>query len=106
LAKIEIHGPGRRRFKLATNLQWERNLEIMFEAALREIFDRWKRKYDPQSVFAVWAEIFGSEGFRPHFQKVGWKIDLTIQEALEDLDDYCQEIENKIRFTSRSWPSG
>ena len=82
---------------MVINLQWERNLEKMFEAVLRENFDRWSRKYDHQSVFAVWAEMVGSKGLRPHFRKVGWKIDMTIQEALEAFDDYCQEIEDKFR---------
>ncbi len=38
----------------------------------------------------------GREGFRPHFRKVGWKVDMTIQAALKAFDDYCQEIENEI----------
>ena len=82
---------------MAINLQWERNLEKMFEAVLRENFDRLSRKYDHQSVLEVWAEMVGAEGKRPQFRKVGWTREMTIQAALEAFDDFCQEIENKIR---------
>jgi len=34
----------------------------MFEAVLKENFDRWSRKYEHQRVFEVWAEMVGSEG--------------------------------------------
>ncbi len=81
---------------MTINLQWERSLEKMFEAALKEKFDRWSKKYDRRNVFEVWAEMVGREGFRPHFRKVGWKVDMTIQAALEAFDGYCQEIENMI----------
>jgi len=81
---------------LVINLQWERNLEKMFEAVFWEKFDRWTRKYDHQTVLKVWAEMISSEGFRSHFRKGGWKVDITIRAALEVFDDYCQEIENKI----------
>ncbi len=82
---------------MSINLQWERSLEKMFKAALKEKFDRWSKEYDRQNVFEVWTEMAGRERFRPHFRKVGWKIDMTIKEAFEALDDYCEEIENEIR---------
>jgi hypothetical protein len=81
---------------LVINLQWERNLEKMFEVMLKDNFDHWSRKYDHQIVFEVWAEMMGSEGLRSHFRKVGWKVDMTIQAALEAFDDYGQQIENAI----------
>ena len=82
---------------MAINLQREQNLEKMFEAVLKEKFDRFSRKYDHQVVFEIWIKMLGSEGFRPHLKKVGWKIDMTLQEALERFDDYCLKVEREIR---------
>jgi hypothetical protein len=93
----ENGGPERRESSLIINLEWERNLEKMFRALIKEKFDQWNKQYNPDQVFKVWAETMGSEKIRPHFRKVGWRVDMTIQEALKTLDDYCQEIEERIR---------
>ena len=82
---------------MVINLEWERSLEKMFRALIKEKFDRWNKQYDPDNVFRVWAEIMGSEDSRPHFRKVGWRVEMTIQEALESLEVYCQGIEERIR---------
>lgn len=79
------------------NLEWERNLEKMFAALLKEKFNQWSNRYDPKEVFKVWAETMESNDCRSQFKRVGWKTDLTIREALEKFDAYCQGIEKKIR---------
>jgi hypothetical protein len=40
--------------------------------------------------------MVGSEGLKSHFRKLGWKVDMTIQSALEAFDDYREQIENTI----------
>lgn len=55
---------------------------LMFRAGMKEKFDRWNKKYAPDDVFKVWVEMVGGDKFRFHFRKVGWKVDMTIKEAL------------------------
>jgi hypothetical protein len=45
----------------------------------------------------VWAQQTGSIGLKGHFKKVGWKLDLTMREALENLDGYANNIEELIQ---------
>lgn len=78
------------------NLQWERNLQKMFDAVLKDKFDHWNRKYGHKNVFPVWAEMMGNQKPRFYFRKAGWKLEMTIKEALEALEEYCREIEEKI----------
>ena len=77
----------------------ERLTERMFQAALKEKFSQLARKYDSELVFKVWAEveIAKCERVEPYFSKWGWNPKMTIMEALDSLDGYCDSIEAMIR---------
>jgi len=80
-------------------LQPERDklIEEMFQAAMKEKFSQFARKYDPKIVFEIWTETVGRRGMNRYFQKCGWKPEMTIQEALDGLDHCCELIEALIR---------
>ena len=79
------------------NLEKERLIEKIFIAALKELFSQFYRKYDQESVFAVWAEIMTSRGFNDYLNKWRWEPRITIAEALDSLEGYCHSIEGMIR---------
>ena len=70
-------------------------LEKMFEAALKEKFSQFARKYDQELLLKVWTEIAGS-GNR-NFRKWQWKPETTITEALDTFERYCASVEEMIR---------
>ena len=80
---------------MKTNQERERILEKMFDAALKETFSRFTRKYDRELVLKIWTEIAGS-GNR-NFRKWKWKPETTISEALTTFEVYCASIERKIQ---------
>lgn len=82
---------------MVVNLEWERILEKMVTAALKEKFSFWNRKYGQMTVTKVWAKKMGDEGSKNHTRRLGWTLDMTLREALEKLDDYGNEIEDRIR---------
>lgn len=82
---------------MVVNLEWERILEKMVTAALKEKFSFWNRKYGQMTVTKVWAEIIGDKGSKNHAGRLGWTLDMTLREALDRLDDYGNEIEDLIR---------
>jgi len=82
---------------MASRQDTEKLIEEMFQAALKEKFSQFARKYDPQIVFEVWTEIMGKEGNSFYFQKCGWIAEMTIQKALDGLDGCCDSIEASIQ---------
>lgn len=75
----------------------KRVIERIFHAALKEKFAQFARKYDPQVVFKVWAEVMAYPIDRGYFSKWEWKPWMTITEALECLDGCCDSIETLIQ---------
>ena len=82
---------------LKNDLQKDKLIEKMFDAALKEKFSQLGRKYKWELVLKVWAEIARCQGSKPYFNKGGWKPEMTIMEALDCLDRYCDSIEAMIQ---------
>lgn len=75
-----------------------RLIERMFDAALKEKFAQLARKYDSEVVFKVWAEmeIARCNRAEPSLGNCGWNPEMTIMEALDCLDRYCDSIEAMV----------
>ena len=71
-------------------------IDKMFEAALKEKFSELARKYDPGLVFEIWTKIIRGGGIQGRFPKKEWDRNMTIEQALDCLDDYCKMIESFI----------
>jgi hypothetical protein len=72
-------------------------IEKMFDAALKEKISRMARKYDHNLVFEFWTHIVKSDGVKIYFSKWEWKPEMTLGQALDSLDGYCDSIEAMIR---------
>ena len=81
---------------LKNDLQKDKLIEKMFDAALKEKFSQLGRKYKWEPVLKVWAEIARWQGSRSYFNKEVWKPEMTIMEALDCLDRCCDSIEAMI----------
>jgi hypothetical protein len=71
-------------------------IDKMFEAALKEKFTHLASKYDPRLVFEIWTQIVRGGGIQGHFPKKEWNRNMTIEQALDCLDEYCKMIESFI----------
>ena len=78
------------------NIERERMISKMFDAALKEKFSHFYRKYDPQSVFEAWLRIVKQEGVRIYFARWAWTRNTTIDQALDQMDDYLAFIESSL----------
>jgi hypothetical protein len=72
-------------------------LDKMFDAAMKERFSELARKYDSGLVFEVWTQIAKGGGVKKYFRKGEWEPQMTIEQALALLDDYCDLIESLIQ---------
>jgi len=79
------------------NIERERLISKMFDAALKEKFSHFYRKYDPQSVFEAWLRIVKHEGVRIYFARWAWTRNTTIDQALDQMDDYLAFIESSLQ---------
>jgi len=68
----------------------------MFEAALKEKFSHLASKNDPHLVFEIWTQIIRGGGIQGRFPQKEWDGNMTIEQALDSLDDYCKMIESSI----------
>ncbi len=75
----------------------QRVIQKMFDAALKKKISQMARKYDHNLVFEFWTHIVKNAGAKNHFSKWEWKPEMTIGQALDCLDDYCDSIEGMIR---------
>jgi len=71
-------------------------IDKMFEAALKEKFSELKRKYEPDLVFDIWAQLLRIGGIKALLEKKEWDEKMTIEEALDCLDGYSVLIESLI----------
>jgi transcriptional regulator of heat shock response len=71
-------------------------LDKMFEAALKEKFSELKRRYEPDLVFEIWAQLLQMGGIKALLDKKEWDEKMTIKEALDCLDGYAVLIESFI----------
>ncbi len=76
-----------------------RLISKMFDAALKEKFSQFYRKYDPQTVFETWLRIVKHEGVKIYFARWGWTRNTTIDQALNQMDDYLAFIESSLQGT-------
>ncbi len=72
-------------------------IDRMFEAALKEKFSELARKYDPGLLFEIWTQLLKGGGVQGRFPEKEWDQKMTIEQALDCLDDYCTSIESLIR---------
>jgi hypothetical protein len=69
----------------------------MFDAALKERFSQLGRKYDWDLVLEIWAHIIRNGGVKACLGKEEWASNMTLEQALDLLDEYCQAIESLIQ---------
>ena len=81
------------------NIERERLISRMFDAALKEKFSQFYRKYDPELVFEAWLRIVRHEGIRIYFARWAWNRNNTIDQALDQMDDYFAFIESSLQGT-------
>ena len=67
------------------------------KAALDHKISQRARKYTDELVFKIWEEMKTGGGDQAYLSVCGWKPEMTLMEALECLDDYCDFIEAMIR---------
>jgi len=72
-------------------------LDKMFDAAVKEKFSQLTREYDSRLVLEVWTQIVKGGGVKKYFRKGEWKPEMTIEQALSLLDEYCSSIESLIQ---------
>jgi len=74
-----------------------RLVQKMFDAALKEKMNQLARKYDYGFVFELWTRMAKTACVKPYFCKWRWKPNMTITEAIDCLDDYCNGLENLLQ---------
>ena len=76
----------------------EKNPQMsIFEAVTKHKISQLARKYGDKLVVKVWKEIKTAGGDEAFFSVCGWKSEMTLMEALECLEAYCDFIEAMIR---------
>lgn len=78
-------------------MERERLILKMFDAALKEKFSRFYRKYDPQTVFEAWLRILKHDGVGIYFARSAWTRNITLDQALDQMDDYLDFIESSLQ---------
>ena len=63
-----------------------------FESALKEKFYQLSGKYDPERIFESLARILSREEAKNYFRRA-WAGDLTIDDALDQLEDHMGSVE-------------
>jgi hypothetical protein len=76
----------------------EKNRQVqIFRAVLDHKISQLAGKYTGELVFKIWEEIKTGGGDQVYLSVCGWKSEMTLMEALECLEDYCDFIEAMIR---------
>ena len=78
-------------------LERGRILEKMFDAALKEKMNQLAREYGHGLVFELWTRMAKTGCIKPYFCKWRWKPNMTITEAIDCLDDYCNGLEAQLQ---------
>ena len=71
--------------------------EKLFDALLKKKFSQLARKYSGELVFKIWGKVKITDADEAYFSACGWKPEMTIMEALNCLDEYCNYIEQVIQ---------
>ena len=69
----------------------------MFDAALKEKFNRLEREYAPDIFFEIWLKTMESRFVKNYFKERGWNLHMTIEQALDRLDEYLNLVEDIIK---------
>ena len=72
----------------------EKIVSKMFDAAVKEKYSELYRKYDHKVVFEAWAGTVENARQRQHDK---WRPKMTIQQALDSLDDLFDPVESLIQ---------
>ncbi len=81
------------------DIEREKLISKMFDAALKEKFCQLYRKYDSKMVFEAWLGIVKNEGVKNYFARWAWTRNITLDQALDQMDDYLDFIESSLRET-------
>ena len=71
-------------------------VEKLFDQALKMKISQLARKYDPNLVFDLWAQIAATGGSKAYYRKWNWKPDMTLLEALSSLDDHLNGLQELL----------
>ena len=75
----------------------ERQIQMgVLEAAMGEKISRLAQKYGVEPVEKAWEEMKKADEERPFYEVFEWKSEMTLIDALEALDDYCDFLEAMI----------
>jgi hypothetical protein len=72
-------------------------LDKMFDVGIKEKFSQLARKYNCELVLEIWTQVVKGGGAKKYFGKGEWVAEMTIQQALSLLDEYCNSIESLIQ---------
>ena len=76
----------------------------MLDAAVKEMFSQLAKKYDPEVVFKIWAQVGHREGSRICFGNWLWEQKITMEKVMDHLNDYFCWIESLIQDASKNLP--
>ncbi len=79
------------------NSERDQLIEKMFQSALKEKISRLRRKHDHDLAFNIWVQIVKSGGFEVCRNQWMRATEITIEQALDYLDNYCASIEALIQ---------
>jgi len=68
----------------------------ILQAAMAQKISQLAKKYGLEVVVKVWEEVKMVDRDRAFYSLFGWKSEMTLREALEGLDDYCDFLEAMI----------
>jgi hypothetical protein len=78
-------------------------IDKMFDAAMKERFSQLARKYDWRLLVEIWAEISKNGGVIEYFAKGEWEPKMTIDQALDRLDEYRDSVESLVQKRLDEW---
>ncbi len=71
--------------------------EKMFDAALKAKMNQVARKYGHGVVFEFWAWMAKTGCIKPYSCEWRWKPNMTLTEAIDCLDGYCNGLEVQLQ---------
>lgn len=81
------------------DMERERIISKMFDAALKEKFSKLYRKYDPQLVTKLWWRSIKDDAIKIYFAEGAWTRNMTLDQALDQMDEYLDFIESSLHGT-------
>jgi hypothetical protein len=91
--------PNKKEGHMEKDIEREKLISKMFDAALSEKFCQLYRKYDPKMVFEAWWGIAKDEAVKKYFVRWAWTRNITLDQALDQMDDYLGFIESSLHGT-------